>query len=110
MRDALRRGFDAVTVASCGNYGAAVAQAAALAGLKCYIYIPSNYHTRRIAEMVRHRAEIVRCPGDYEHAVLLSREHAEKKELYDANPGGANTTMQIQAYAEIAREIFEDVR
>ena len=35
--DALRRGYDEITVASCGNYGAAVALAASLAGLRCLI-------------------------------------------------------------------------
>ncbi len=43
--DALRRGFDAVTAATCGNYGAAVALAASMAGIRCVIYIPSTYHT-----------------------------------------------------------------
>ena len=33
--DALRRGYDTVTVATCGNYGAAVSLAASLAGLRC---------------------------------------------------------------------------
>ena len=32
--DALRRGFDAITVATCGNYGAALATAASFAGLR----------------------------------------------------------------------------
>ena len=32
VHDALRRGFEAVTVATCGNYGAALAFAASLAG------------------------------------------------------------------------------
>jgi threonine synthase len=40
--DALRRGYDEITVASCGNYGAAVALAASLAGLRCIIYIPGG--------------------------------------------------------------------
>jgi cysteine synthase len=46
--DALRRGFDAITVATCGNYGAALGLAAKLAGLKCYLCIPEAYHTRRL--------------------------------------------------------------
>jgi threonine synthase len=49
--DALRRGFDAITVATCGNFGVAQALAASLAGIRCVIYIPGNYHTRRIGEM-----------------------------------------------------------
>jgi len=48
--DALRRGFDTITVATCGNYGVAVALAAKFAGLHSRIVIPENYLTRRIRE------------------------------------------------------------
>lgn len=108
--DALRRGFEAMTVATCGNYGVAVALAASLAGLRCLIYIPESYHTRRIQEMLGYGAEIVRVPGDYEAAVEISRERAEREETYDANPGGANTPLQLRAYGEIAYEIYDDLR
>ena len=67
--DALRRGFDTVTVATCGNFGVAQALAASLAGIRCVIYLPGNYHTRRIREMEALGAEILRVPGDYEGAV-----------------------------------------
>ena len=40
--DALRRGFEAITVATCGNYGAAVGLAASMAGLDCLVYIPET--------------------------------------------------------------------
>jgi len=108
--DALRRGFDAMTVATCGNYGAAMAMAASFAGLRCYIYIPEGYRTRRIDEMTRMGAEIVRCAGDYERAVQLSEERARTDEIYDANPGGANTALQLRAYGEIAYEIYDELR
>ncbi|MCB1054278.1 MAG: pyridoxal-phosphate dependent enzyme [Acidobacteria bacterium] len=109
-RDALRRGFDTITVATCGNYGAAVALAASIAGLRCLIYIPEGYHTRRLEEMTRHRAEIIRFPGDYEGTVQASRERAERDDFYDANPGGANTDLQLDAYGEIANEIYDELR
>jgi threonine synthase len=108
--DALRRGFEAVTVATCGNYGVAVALASYMAGLKSYIFIPQEYQTRRIAEMERFDARIIRCAGDYEQAVLLSQEYAEKNEVYDANPGGRNTALQLRAYGEIAFEIYDELR
>ena len=41
--DALRRGFDTITVATCGNYGAAMAFAAGMAGLRCLIYVPPSF-------------------------------------------------------------------
>ena len=109
-KDALRRGFDAITIATCGNYGSAISMAASLAGLKCIIYIPDIYHTNRVKEMTDLGAEIHRVPGDYETAVDLSREFAEKAEIYDANPGGANTTLQLSAYGEIAYEIYDELR
>ncbi len=108
--DALRRGYDAMTVATCGNYGAAVAMAASFAGLRCYIYIPQGYRTKRIEEMTGRGAEIIRCPGDYENAVRISEERARNDETYDANPGGANTAIQLRAYGEIAYEIYDELR
>jgi threonine synthase len=108
--DAIRRGFDTITVATCGNYGVAVAVAAAMAGLKCLIHIPEKYHTRRIVEMMSQNAEIVRVEGDYEDAVVVSRRTARERELYDANPGGANTDLQLRSYGEIASEIYDDLR
>lgn len=108
-KDALRRGYDTITVATCGNYGAAVSLAASLAGLRCIIYIPEAYTARRTEEMGRYAAEIVRVPGDYENAVLWSRARAEAEEFYDANPGGANTALQLQAYGEIANEIYDEM-
>ncbi|MDP2469483.1 MAG: pyridoxal-phosphate dependent enzyme [Candidatus Palauibacterales bacterium] len=110
VHDALRRGFDTVTVATCGNYGAAVAFAATLAGMRCLIHIPESYTTRRLDEMVKAGAEICRVPGDYEAAVRASKEAAAKGELYDANPGGANTILQLVAYGEIANEIYDELR
>ena len=108
--DALRRGFDSITVATCGNYGAAVATASSFAGLRCLIYIPESYRTKRVAEMSRPGVELLRVSGDYERAVEISQERADREEVYDANPGGANTALQLRAYAEIAYEIYDELR
>ena len=108
--DALRRGFEAITVATCGNYGAALAMAAYHSGLRTVIYVPETYHTRRFSEMARFSAEIVRTPGTYEHAVEISRQRAADDDIYDANPGGANTAIQLAAYGGIAYEIYDELR
>jgi threonine synthase len=110
VMDAMRRGFDAITVATCGNYGVALALAASMAGLKCLIYIPEGYHTKRVQEMTDLGAQIVSAAGDYEYAVMASRQRAETDEIYDANPGGANTALQLKAYGEIAYEIYDELR
>jgi len=108
--DALRRGFDTISVATCGNYGTALSLAAATGGLQCVVYIPETYHTKRISEIINHNAQIIRVPGDYENAVLISQKEAQAKEYYDANPGGANTLIQLNAYGQIAYEIYDELR
>lgn len=107
--DALRREFKVVSLATCGNYGVAVALAANLAGIACRIYIPESFHTDRVVEMQLLGAEIIRMPGSYEDVVKESSELAKNNDWYDANPGGANTPLQISAYSQIATEIFEDL-
>ena len=107
--DALRREYGTLALATCGNYGVAMALAAHLAGIRCKIYIPESYHTERISEMEGLRAEIIRLPGSYEDVVKKSSELAKHEDWYDANPGGANTALQISAYSQIAGEIFEEL-
>jgi threonine synthase len=108
--DALRRGFDTITVATCGNYGVAIALSASMAGLESIIYIPEGYHTKRVQEMTSYGAKIIRISGTYENAVIASRERAEKEEIYDANPGGVNTALQLKTYGGIAYEIYDELR
>ncbi len=110
VMDAMRRGYDTMTVATCGNYGAAAAFAAHAAGLAVVVYIPEDFKTKRVSEMEALGASIVRIGGDYETAVRASREAAERDSLYDANPGGENTLLQLQTYGQIANEIYDDLR
>jgi threonine synthase len=109
VHDAFRRGYDVISLATCGNYGVAIAFAAYLAGLECRIFIPESYHTERIREMESFKASIFRLPGSYEETVVESTRLAADNGWYDANPGGANTPLQISAYAGIAHEIFEQL-
>ena len=110
VHDAFRRNYDIISLATCGNYGVAVAFAAFLAGIHCKIFIPESYHTERIREMQKFDAEIIRFPGSYEDAVSESSKLALENDWYDANPGGLNTSIQIAAYAEIANEIYDQLR
>ena len=110
VADALRRGYSAVTVATCGNYGAATALASSIAGITCVVVIPAGYQTRRVAEMEALGAEIRRHPGCYEDAVDHSSHLAATHDWYDANPGGDNELVQLKAYGEIAMEVYDQLR
>ena len=109
VADALAGGHDNVALATCGNYGVAVALAANLAGLTCHIYVPAGYHTHRLQEMEHLGGTIYRPTGSYEDVVTYSSNEANKHGWYDANPGGQNATLQINAYAGIGREILADL-
>lgn len=110
VHDAFRRDYNIISLATCGNYGVAMAYASFLAGIPCKIFIPESYHTERIKEMEKFNSEIIRMPGTYEDTVTQSSLLAEQNGWYDANPGGANTPLQIKAYAEIANEIYDQLR
>jgi threonine synthase len=108
--DALRLGYDSITTATCGNYGVALALAAKCASLKCIVYMPASYRSPRVGEMESLGARIERVPGDYERAVDVSSAAAVETQIYDANPGGVNTGLQLKAYGHIAYEIYDDLR
>ena len=110
VMDALRRGYEGLTVATCGNYGAAVALAASLAGLRSVVFVPATFHSTRLDEVDALGAEIHHSGDDYEQAVQNSMALAARVGLYDANPGGDNTSLQLAAYGEIANEIYDELR
>lgn len=108
--DAHERGLSTVTLATCGNFGAAVARAAAAAGLRAVVFVPTQYHTPRVIEMERLGARVVRVPGDYEGAVAASRRAASDAGWYDANPGSdGQWDLSVRGYGRIAREIVDDL-
>lgn len=109
MADALRSGLTDVALATCGNYGVAVALAAKLAGLRCHIFVPAAYHTHRLGEMERLGGIIYRPEGSYEDVVRISGERAVREGWYDANPGGQNTELQLEAYAGLGRELLKEI-
>lgn len=107
VRQALADDKDTVALATCGNYGVAVALAAQLAGLACRIFIPAGYHTEREAEMLKLGAVVERLKGSYEEVVEQSTVLAKAERWADANPGPQNAELQMSAYAQIGREIKE---
>jgi len=108
--DALHRGWAGTCFATCGNYGVAMAWATRVPGMRCLAVVPETYNAPRIRQMQGLGAEVMRGGVDYEEAVEIALERAEKDELYDANPGGDNAAIQLQAYKGIAAEIYDDLR
>ncbi len=106
---ALSQGYDTVTVGTCGNYGVSVAYFSRLAGIKAVIFIPSRYSGSRIPEMLHYGANVVKVDGSYEEAVERSILAAFDEGWYDANPGGANEEVAIEAFSELSSEMYSSL-
>lgn len=107
--EAVAQGSPGVTVASCGNFGVAVAHAAYLHDIPCHVFVPEDFTGERVALMETMNAQVHRVPGTYEDAVDASREHAAEGGFFDANPGGASTLRTLAGYSRIATEILDRV-
>jgi threonine synthase len=113
VENARSQGAKAVTAASCGNFGAALAWAARIVDIPAHIYIPEGYHVPkdRMKRINDARAELHFFPGQYEDLVELSSKHAIENDWYDANPGTPGVKeISLEAYGEIAHEIYRDIR
>lgn len=107
VAEALQRKSPGISVASCGNFGVAVAHAAYLHDLPCKVFIPADFQGERVQLMQDLGAAVERVPGTYEDAVRASRTQAGQQGWADANPGGTSTLRTLTGYANIAREILE---
>jgi len=107
--DARKKGQEALTAVSCGNYGAALAHVCEKLNLDCHVYIPTSFAAPRRDEIEGLGAKVVNVDGDYEDALRLSVGHAIKNDWYNANPGGGNKELGLFAYTYVAREIAQSL-
>ncbi|MEM2212953.1 MAG: threonine synthase [Candidatus Nezhaarchaeales archaeon] len=74
---ALEFDVEAIGCASTGNLAAAVAAHAAKAGLPCYVFIPADTETNKIAQAATYGANIVAVKGTYDEVNRLALQVAE---------------------------------
>lgn len=107
--DAARKGKDTLAAATCGNYGAALLHVSDKLGLKCKIYIASEYEGVRNAEILRSGGDLVPVSGTYEDAIKACSRDCYVNGWHDCNPGGANRELGAFSYTFIAREIADSL-
>lgn len=107
--NARNKGLQTVTAVSCGNYGAALAYVAEKLNMSAQIYIPTEFAAPRRAEIESMSAKVVDVKGDYEVTFRKAAEDARTKKLYNANPGGVNSEIDIFAYTYISKEIAQAI-
>lgn len=107
--NAISNGYDKISVATCGNYGASIAYYAEKYGIKAIIGIPSDYSNIRYNEIKRYNADIIEKPLKYEEMVEYMRDLSDKNNWYDASPGSKNNEIDINGYSQIAYEIYSQL-
>jgi threonine synthase len=75
---ALEFGFDTIACASTGNLAGAVSAHAARAGLKAYVFIPSDLEAGKVLSAAIYGATIVAVDGSYDVVNRLCSELADK--------------------------------
>lgn len=111
--DAKMLGYEDITTATCGNFGAALAHAADFFSLKAHIFVPKGYHLdrNRLKFMKEYSSELSYTEGHYEDAVFHSSDQAVNNNWYNANPGmNGSSEISIKAYEEIGQEIYRSIR
>ena len=111
--EAKNLGFQSITTATCGNFGSALAIAAAHFDIDTYIFIPSGYHVPkdRLKMMTGPKTKIEYVGGQYEDAVYYSSDLSKEHNWYNANPGmNGSTEVSMDGYSEISFEIFRALR
>lgn len=109
VKNAANLGFQTVSVATCGNFGASISYFAQAAGLKSVIMVPENYANSRNDEMLSYGSEILRTPGKYEDSVEFLHDIAADNSWYDASPGSEHSGLDMKGYGEISREIVSQL-
>jgi threonine synthase len=75
---AVEFGFDTVACASTGNLANSVAANAAAAGLRCFVFIPSDLESGKIIGSLVYGANVVGVRGTYDQVNRLSAEIADR--------------------------------
>src|SRR5215475_8119019 len=82
VSDAVRNGAEAVLCASTGNTAASLAAYAARAGLRGAVIVPEGkIATGKLAQALMHGARVVALQGNFDQALSLVRELAERQPI-----------------------------
>lgn len=107
--NANNEGYDTISLATCGNYGASLSYFARVYGMKSIIGIPESYTGDRNEEIVSNGSRILQLPGRYEDVVENMRTLSREENWYDCSPGSLNSKIDMEGYEQIAYEIVGDL-
>jgi threonine synthase len=89
---AVEMGFDTAACASTGNLANSVAAHAAHAGLKCFVFIPSDLEAGKVMNSLVYKPNVVAVRGNYDEVNRLC------SEIADRNPSWAFVNINVRPY------------
>jgi len=103
-----------VTTATDGNHGRSVAWGANRVGAKAVIFVHSGVSDIRVTEIEKFGARVIKCPGNYDHAVQMAQKEAEKNRWHvisDTSYVGYEKIPRLvmSGYGVMVNEIFREV-
>ncbi len=109
VKRAIDLGYDTISVATCGNYGASVSYFASAYGLKSVVATPSFYAGIRNEEIYENGATLIQKSMKYEDLVEYMKDKSKDENWYDCSPGSINSTVDLLGYESIAKEIVQSL-
>ena len=101
-------GFDTVACSSTGNLANSVAAQAARAGLKAWIFVPSDLEPAKILGTQVFGAELVRINGSYDHVNRLCSQIADERGSGEHGWGFVNVNLRPY-YAEGSKTVGYEI-
>ncbi len=106
---ARENGYNTISLATCGNYGASISYFASIYGMKSVVAVPGYYAGERNSEIRQNGAEILEMDSKYEDLVEYMRDRSNDENWYDSSPGSVNSGLDIEGYESIAHEIVSQL-
>jgi threonine synthase len=104
---AMESGAQAVLCASTGNTSASAAAYAAACGLACYVFLPRGYVAPgKLSQTIAYGAQIVAIDGNFDDALRLARESAERHPIALVN---SVNPYRIEGQKTAAFELVDDL-
>jgi threonine synthase len=101
------RGIKELVLASTGNAAAAYAAYCARAGIKFWVFLPSNVPAEKIRELALYGAEVVKISGTYDQAKEVAADFATRRGIY--RDKGAKGITGKESMKTMALEIAEQL-
>ncbi len=101
------RGIEELVLSSTGNAAAAYAAYCARAGIKFWVFLPSNVPAEKVRELALYGAEVVKISGTYDQAKKVAADFATRRGIY--RDQGAKGITGKESMKTMALEITEQL-